>query len=100
MERTWRFPMNFVKASNRIIAGVLAIVLSGALQVAQAWQQPTAPPSGGETQSVPAPTPAPTTPAPATGTEPKQATPPPTESTAPAQTAPSQQGAPQPQTGT
>src|SRR5262249_17132794 len=88
--------MNFVDIRNRMIAGLLAVALSGGLQVAQAWQQP----SGGETQSVPAPTPAPTTPAPATGTVPDQATPPPTQGAAPEQAAPSQQGAPAARSGT
>jgi hypothetical protein len=85
--------MNVTQVSNRITAGLLAVALSGVLPVAQAWQQPTTPPAGGETQSVPAPTPAPTTPAPATGTEPQTATPAPGQNPAP------QQGT-APQTGT
>jgi hypothetical protein len=103
--------MNLSEISNRVIVGLLTFALCGAPQLAQAWQQPSAPPSGGETQAVPAPTPAPTTPAPATGTEPQTATPPPTQGaqpdqsapqqgTSPAQTAPAQQGSTPSQTGT
>ncbi len=97
--------MNLKAISNRIIAGLLVTMLSGASPAAHAWQQPS-PPAGGETQSGPAPTPAPTTPAPATGTNPQVATPPPTQGgtpnqgSAPAQSDPAQQGANPPQTGT
>ena len=57
--------MSFTKVSTRILAVLLAIAVSGALQAAQAWQQPATAPAGGETQA-PAATPAPG--APATGT--------------------------------
>lgn len=92
--------MSSKKVFYQMLAALLVVALSGSLQLAQAWQQQTNPPSGGETQATPAPTPAPATPVPGSGTESQPATPAPTQGTAPAQQPPAQQGGTPPQTGT
>jgi len=61
--------VSFTKVSNRILAALLAIAISGALPAAQAWQQPATSPAGGETQA-PATTPAPGAPASGTAAQP------------------------------
>ena len=85
--------MTFTRISSRFLAALLIVTLCGVPATVQAWQQPT----GGETQSAPAPTPVPAEPVPGTGTESQPATLPPTQEPAPA---PTQQGGAQPQTGT
>ena len=77
--------MSLMKVSNRILAALLITALSGTMQVMHAWQQPTSPATGGETQAAPATTPTPATPVPATGTQARPAAP-----------APAQQGTAQP----
>jgi hypothetical protein len=78
--------MIFTGWSGRLVAAVLVLALCGAPRMLSAWQQPTAPSAGGETQAAPATTPAPASQVPATGTPAQSTTAPAQQGTAPGQT--------------